>query len=783
MASASTPMVEEVSELCNPETGARRRRSAEPRVHHVRGPFSNFESPLKSSHPNLLAVVRPLTPYDILHSKIYPVDPMATQYRRSPLLAAYAFPIAAVSDKADAPRGPTGVDLYARFALGGAVCCSVTHGALTPVDVVKTRIQLEPEVYNRGMVAAFRQISAKEGAGALLTGFGPTALGYAFQGAFKFGGYEFWKKTAVDTMGIDKARQNREIIYLGASAIAEFFADVVLCPLEATRIRLVSQPDFAGGLASGFSRIAREEGLRGFYSGFGPILFKQVPYTMAKFAVFEIALENFVNMLGKPKSELSPGTLSSLNLGSGLVAGFAAAIISQPADTLLSKINKTKALPGETITSRLVKMAGQLGVKGLFTGMGARLVMVGTLTAGQSTRRKIRKSPEGPLVPYSEEAHTPQPPEWLLFSGAEDEDVSLFLQEVQRIAFGQGRQDDDVWMVRYAAACLQDYALAWYNGLDVRTQSDWYEFRAAIIRRFAAPGTVEKPMTLVIRAHRTRKPGSPSTTALSPSQPSTPRRSPRPSSSSSGTSPNTRSSTTRSPATRSPISTPSPSRLRYKPPPGPPFVKSFAYDSLRKAIIYALDAKTSALCGYLYKVDNGESYSVGLLPDTRTLQVEVPQDPEGFFRVVDTIERVKDSPYPYIGVVALRPLETDRTIYMFSPCDYAQETQLGGVKNFLAACAGPEIFRNHHACCKVWSLGMSVSEGKDEVELTWTDIDGRSFPLVSILASTGRLFHIPEKEWPYKASVQDQLFPDMSLTRVKLVMCDLNSIPNVTPSK
>lgn len=33
------------------------------------------------------------------------------------------------------PTAPTGVDLYARFAFAGAVCCSVTHGALTPVDV------------------------------------------------------------------------------------------------------------------------------------------------------------------------------------------------------------------------------------------------------------------------------------------------------------------------------------------------------------------------------------------------------------------------------------------------------------------------------------------------------------------------------------------------------------------------------------------------------------------------------------------------------------------------
>lgn len=36
-----------------------------------------------------------------------------------------------------APATPqmSGFQLYSRFAFAGAVCCSVTHGALTPVDV------------------------------------------------------------------------------------------------------------------------------------------------------------------------------------------------------------------------------------------------------------------------------------------------------------------------------------------------------------------------------------------------------------------------------------------------------------------------------------------------------------------------------------------------------------------------------------------------------------------------------------------------------------------------
>ena len=53
-----------------------------------------------------------------------------------------------------------------------------------------------------------------------------------------------------------------------------FFADILLTPLEATRIRLVSQHGYANGLASGFMRILREGGVRDLYAGFIPILFK-----------------------------------------------------------------------------------------------------------------------------------------------------------------------------------------------------------------------------------------------------------------------------------------------------------------------------------------------------------------------------------------------------------------------------------------------------------------------------------------------------------------------------
>lgn len=271
---------------------------------------------------------------------------------------------------------------YFKFALAGAIGCGSTHSSLVPIDVVKTRIQLEPTVYNKGMVASFKKIIGEEGAGALMTGFGPTLLGYSIQGAFKFGGYEVFKKQFIDLLGYDTACNYKNSVYMGSAAIAEFIADIALCPLEATRIRLVSQPTFANGLIGGFSRILKEEGIGSFYNGFTPILFKQIPYNIAKFLVFERASELYYGIVGA-KDTLSSGMNTGITLLSGLTAGLAAAIVSQPADTLLSKVNKVKKAPGQSTIGLLGQLAKQLGFFGSFAGLPTRLVMVGTLTSLQ----------------------------------------------------------------------------------------------------------------------------------------------------------------------------------------------------------------------------------------------------------------------------------------------------------------------------------------------------------------------------------------------------------------
>ena len=216
-------------------------------------------------------------------------------------------------------QGPFDMKYFLSGALAGGICCSITHGGLVPVDVVKTKIQLQPDVYNKGFIGGFGQVIEAEGMNGLLTGLGPTAQGYFIQGWFKFGGVEFFKINITKSVGEQKAWDNRNSIYLASSAMAEFIADIFLCPYEACRIRLVSDPAYADSMVGCASKMMAEQGFVGaFYSGFVPILCKQIPYTMAKFAVQGKAAENIYNALGSSPDK--PPAIGNLGVSLASVA-------------------------------------------------------------------------------------------------------------------------------------------------------------------------------------------------------------------------------------------------------------------------------------------------------------------------------------------------------------------------------------------------------------------------------------------------------------------------------
>lgn len=162
-------------------------------------------------------------------------------------------------------------------------------------------------------------------------------MGYSFQGAGKYGFYELFKYWYGDKLF---PNMNRTVVYLGASASAEFLADLALCPLEAIKVRMqTTLPPYARNLRQGWSRIVAKEGIGGLYKGLYPLWGRQIPYTMAKFASFEETVRLIYKTLGKPKESYSGLQQTGVSFLGGYIAGIGCAIVSHPADVMVSKLN------------------------------------------------------------------------------------------------------------------------------------------------------------------------------------------------------------------------------------------------------------------------------------------------------------------------------------------------------------------------------------------------------------------------------------------------------------
>merc|ERR1712121_231414 len=176
-------------------------------------------------------------------------------------------------------------------------------------------------------------------------------------------------------IGEENAFLYRTSLYLAASASAEFFADIALSPMEACKVRIQTMPGFATTLREGFPIIYKNEGLNGFYKGLVPLWSRQIPYTMMKFSCFERTVELlYAHVVPKPRGDCTKGEQLIVTFVAGYIAGVFCAIVSHPADCVVSVLNKT---PGAS-AGQVVK---DLGWAGCWKGLGARIIMIGTLTA------------------------------------------------------------------------------------------------------------------------------------------------------------------------------------------------------------------------------------------------------------------------------------------------------------------------------------------------------------------------------------------------------------------
>ena len=134
---------------------------------------------------------------------------------------------------------------------------------------------------------------------------------------------------------------------------------------------------------AGFNQIMSTEGTNGFFKGLSPLWARQIPYTIVKFVAFEKIVQAFyTNVFTKEKSSYSKGTQMGVTFMSGYIAGVFCAIVSHPADTMVSILNKRSGSDKST-GAQVKEIYGEIGFNGLWKGLGTRIFMIGTLTCLQ----------------------------------------------------------------------------------------------------------------------------------------------------------------------------------------------------------------------------------------------------------------------------------------------------------------------------------------------------------------------------------------------------------------
>ena len=281
------------------------------------------------------------------------------------------------------PKHPHEPSYYFKCALAGSLACA-SHVLLIPLDVVKVNMQYDPQKYQT-LRQSFMLIVKEHGWGTrgIWKGANALVVSFGLQGIVKFGMYEFLKDSFMNYFGQSISLGYIGYIWLAAACVAELYADLALCPCEMLKVKIQTsvQGSFPTSFFPALKRFYRERAENGFpFGAIEAVWSRQIPYTMAKFFVFEFIVRfTYQSVLTMPKESYSKQTQLTVTFVSGFLTGLTAALVSHIPDTLFS----IKGKP-ENLTKSYSQLTREYGLWNLATnGLATRMFVVGCLTAIQ----------------------------------------------------------------------------------------------------------------------------------------------------------------------------------------------------------------------------------------------------------------------------------------------------------------------------------------------------------------------------------------------------------------
>merc|ERR1719316_1838947 len=226
-----------------------------------------------------------------------------------------------------------------KFGLTGT-SSMLAEGATFPVDITKTRLQLQGQANFTGTKMGFTgmaiNIAKTEGLGGLYAGVTPAVARHIPYTGFRAIGYEYIRGFFCG----DKPKDQAPLLAkMAAGMTAGGIGQAIAVPCDLIKVRMqgdgrlvaagkLDKPRYTG-LFDAFSRIHAAEGIGGFYAGCAPAIQRAALVNLGELTTYDSAKGMIVHYTGDNLL---------CHLCSAICSGFVASLCSTPADVAKSRI-------------------------------------------------------------------------------------------------------------------------------------------------------------------------------------------------------------------------------------------------------------------------------------------------------------------------------------------------------------------------------------------------------------------------------------------------------------
>lgn len=264
-------------------------------------------------------------------------------------------------------------------AVSGSLGGIVEASCLQPIDVIKTRLQLDRSGSYKGIIHCGTTIVRNEGFRALWKGLTPFATHLTLKYALRMGSNAVLQSAFKDSETGNLSHHARMVAGFGAGVLE---ALVIVTPFEVVKIRLQQQRGLSPellkykGPVNCARMIIREEGLLGLWAGATPTIMRNGTNQAAMFT----AKNAFDGILWRKHEGDGKVLLPWQSMISGFLAGTAGPVCTGPFDVVKTRLMAQSRSGGELkykgLFHAIKTIYAEEGLRALWRGLLPRLMRI-----------------------------------------------------------------------------------------------------------------------------------------------------------------------------------------------------------------------------------------------------------------------------------------------------------------------------------------------------------------------------------------------------------------------